>query len=113
MDWDELLDDMTAVVVDTFAVSLVYERAEAPGVLIDKTPSGAPLTCIYDVETVDGAEGGSLSVANRRTIIDVRLDDLGFVPSTKDFVRVPAGRFSILNKDESSSGMMKLQLRKV
>jgi len=112
MDWEELLDGMTAVVADTFAVSLVYERAEQPGVLIDKTPSGAPLTCIYDVEVADAAEGGSLTVSNRRTVIDVRLADLGFVPAKKDRVTVPAGTFTVLDKDQSTSGMMKLELRK-
>lgn len=109
MDWEDLLNDMTETVAETFAVSLIYERA-ATGEVFDKTPRGTPLTAIYDTGTVDSKDGASLAVSNRITVIDIRLADLDFIPAKRDRVTIPAGSFEVLDKDPSSSGMMKLKL---
>lgn len=110
-DWDALLDDMTATVAGTFPKCITYTRLEL-GTVHDKTPSGTPLTAIYDVVEADTTEGPSRTVTNRRVVIDIRLADLGFDPMQRDLVTVHGiGDFTVLNRIPSSSGMMKLVLR--
>jgi flagellar basal body rod protein FlgG len=113
MDWDSLLDDMTAVIAETFPKRITYHRAET-NTDHDTTPTGSPLTGIYDIQSVDTRENsGTLTVTNRQIVLDVRLADLGFKPATKDGVDVQGeGSFTVLALFPSSSGMTKLQLRK-
>ncbi|MCW1412206.1 hypothetical protein OLZ32_28045 [Rhizobium sp. 1AS11] len=113
MDWDSLLDDMTAIVAETFPKGITYHRLET-GTTHSTTPSGAPLTAIYDISATDTRDnGGTLAVNNRQIIIDVRIADLGFEPATKDRVDVDGkGSFTVLALMPSSSGMTKLLLRK-
>jgi hypothetical protein len=111
MDWTGLLDGMTGVVRDTFGDPVSYYRAET-GTTHTTTPSGAPLTAVFDVESIDSKDGASLTASNRRTVIDIRLADLGFVPAKNDEATVRGTTYFVMDKDPSSSGNMKLQLRK-
>lgn len=111
MNWNGLLDGMTAVVRDVFGDPISYYRAET-GTTHTTTPSGAPLTAVFDVETIDSKDGASLAASNRRTVIDIRIADLGFVPAKNDEATVRGVSYLVLDKDPSSSGNMKLQLRK-
>jgi hypothetical protein len=113
MDWDSLLDDMTSVVAGTFPKRITYHRLET-GTDHDTTPSGAPLTGVYDIQTVETRDNGAtLTVNNRQIVLDIRNADLGFKPATKDGVEVEGeGSFTVLALFPSSSGMTKLQLRK-
>lgn len=88
---------------------ILYERVET-GEVIDKRPDGQQLTAVYDVVAAESIDGFSLSVSNRITVIDVRIDDLGFTPASRDFVTVKGQRFMVTKRIPSSSGMMKLQL---
>lgn len=113
MDWDSLLDDMTATIAETFPKRITYHRVET-NTDHDTTPSGKPLTGIYDIKSVDTRDnGGTLGVNNRQIILDVRNADLGFKPAAKDELEVEGeGSFKVLTVNPSSSGMTQLQLRK-
>lgn len=111
MDWDQLLDDMTATIAETFPKRIIYTRVD--GTTHTETPDGKPLTGVFDYQAVESRDGASLGITNRQTILDVRLADLGFDPETRDTVSVDGeGSFTVLAKYPSSSGMMKLHLRK-
>ena len=110
--WDDLLDIATEAVRDVFSVPLTYVRLETD-TTHTTTPSGEPLTAIFDVIPAESNEGVSLTVANRITVIDVRLADLGFDPAVKDRVTINGKSYDVNKRLPSSSGMMKLQLREV
>lgn len=106
-DWHGLLDDMTAIVRDTFgeAVSVAYWRAETAAI--------TPITAIFDYEREGLDAGGTLTVASRIPVLDVRNADLGFEPLPDDEVTISGhGVFRVIDTYPDSSKNTKLHLRK-
>jgi hypothetical protein len=113
MDWNGLLDGMTDIVRDTFSQPIIFTPGDT-GIPISTKPDGTPLTAILDYDAADSKEG-SATITNRLTIIDVKLADIGGItPKKRDAVQfVDTGEeFEVNQRIPSSSGMMKLELRK-
>lgn len=111
MDWNGLLDGMTRLIADTFPEPISYYRVSTD-TTHTVTVTGAPLTGVFDYEAVETREGASLGVNNRQTVVDIRLADLGFEPESKDRVEIAGKTYDVLTKHPTTSGMMKLYLRK-
>lgn len=111
-DWLGLLDGMTDLVRDTFGEPFSYTRAETGEVLTHSAATGLPLVAPFDPAHEPLEVGASVSVAGRIAVLDVKLSDLGFLPMKKDGVTVAGKSWDVLEKYASSSGMMKLHLRK-
>lgn len=95
---------MTTILVDTFKEPFVYVRAETGQIV-----NGFGIFD-YDHQPLD--TNASLGVSGRVTVLDVRLADLGFTPAKRDAVTVAGTEYVVNEKYPSSSGMMKLHLRK-
>lgn len=106
-DWAGLLDDMTAIVRDTFgeAVSVVYKQAE--------TGETKAIKAIFDYNREGLEAGGTVIVPGRIPVLDVRNADLGFEPSSDDEVTIAGfGNFRVIDTYPDSSKNTKLHLRK-
>lgn len=104
MDWDGLLDDMTAAVRDVFGEPVLYRRTE--------TGEDHEIHGVFDPDFKELEAGGTMPTLSKIPVLDVRVDDLGFEPSTEDRVTVGGKRYRIMSIWPSSSGMVKLQLRR-
>ena len=112
MDWNGLLDGMTGLIRDTFGEPYSYTRVSTGEVITESVVTGEPLTPPFDPTYSFEQDGTALSVGATIPVLDVKLSDLGFVPATKDEVTVGGTAYIINAKIPSSSGMMKLHLRK-
>lgn len=112
MDWTGLLDGMTDLVRDTFGEPFTYTRLETGEVLTVSADSGIRLTGVFDPAHEPLEAGGALPAGGRIAVLDIKLADLGFLPMKKDGVTVAGKSWEVNEKYVSSSGMMKLHLRK-
>lgn len=113
MDWTGLLDGMTDLVRDTFGEPFTYTRLETGTTITHSVVTGLPLVAPFDPDHAPFEVGGSVPVSGRITVLDVKLSDLGFEPMKKDEVTVAGKAWAVNEKQASSSGMMKLALRKL
>lgn len=95
---------MTTVLVGAFKEPFVYVRTETGQVV-----NGFG---IYDIDHLPLDTNAALGVAGRVTVLDVRVADLGFTPAKRDQVTVGGIEYVVNERYPSSSGMMKLHLRK-
>ncbi|RVH56276.1 hypothetical protein CN213_16140 [Sinorhizobium meliloti] len=112
MDWNGLLDGMTGIVRDTFGEPFTYTRLETGETLTHSVATGEELRGIYDAAWSPEQDGTALRVSASIPVLDVKLSDLGFEPATKDQLTVDGVSYQVNDKIPSSSGMMKLHLRK-
>lgn len=111
-NWTGLLDRMTRTVRATFGEPVSYFRFET-GQTITTRPDGEPLTGIFDPDHEPlSASPGSVEVNSRIVVLDMRVADLGFVPLEEDKATVKGVTYRVMKVHPSSSGMMKLQLRR-
>lgn len=108
MDWEGLLEGATAIVRDTFGEPFSYVRA-SDGYTVD------PVTAIFDPDFVEMAGNGAQQVSARMIVVEVRNEDIGGEPKLEDrFTRKKTGvTYRVSVPMPSSSGMTKVQLRKV
>ncbi|RWQ35844.1 MAG: hypothetical protein EOS20_17375 [Mesorhizobium sp.] len=109
MEWDGLLDSLTAVVRDTFreSVFVIYKRTETGAIKTD-------LAAIFDYSPEALEAGGSLPTRSRIPVLDVRNADLGFEPLPDDEVTISGhGVFRVIDTLRDSSKNTKLHLRKI
>jgi hypothetical protein len=105
MDWNGLLDGMTAIVRDTFGEPVSY-WIEATGETIE-------IIGIFDPDFKEVAAGGTMPTLSKVPMLEVRVDDIGVDPMQGDRVTVQGRRYLVSAPWPSSSGMVKLQLRKI
>jgi len=103
MDWNGLLDAMTATVRDTFGEPVSYVRSDGQAVEI---------TGVYDPDYKPVEVGGTMQTLSNRIVLDVREADIGLPATTDDTLRVKGRRFRVMAIWPSSSGMVKLELRR-
>lgn len=104
MDWDGLLDDMTATVRDVFGEPVLYSRTE--------TGEDHEIRGVFDPDFKELEAGGTMPTLSKIPVLEIRVADLGFNPSTEDRVTVQGKRYRMQAIWPSSSGMVKLQLRR-
>lgn len=112
MDWNGLLDGMTGIVRDTFGEHFTYTRLETGETLTHSVVTGEELRGVFDPTYSPAQDGTALTVSATVPMLDIKLSDLGFVPATKDQLTVGGANYQVNDKIPSSSGMMKLLLRK-
>ncbi len=112
MDWNGLLDGMTCIVRDTFGEPFTYTRLETGETLTHSVATGEELRGIFDPTWSPEQDGTALRVSATIPVLDVRISDLGFTPASKDQITVAGADWQVNDKIPSSSGMMKLHLRK-
>lgn len=106
MNWSGHLEGLTATVVETFGVPVLYVRAETGETFEDIE---APFDPSHEPFNV----GGSVEVSARVPVIDVRLSDIGgHEPEEDDRVTIDGVTYRVVDTQASSSGMMKAQLRR-
>lgn len=108
MDWEGLLEGATAIVRDTFGEPFTYVR-HSDGHKVE------PVTAIFDPDFVEMAGNGAQQMAARMIVVEVRDSDIGGEPKLEDrFTRHKTGiTYRVSTPMPSSSGMTKVQLRKV
>lgn len=113
MDWTGLLDGMTGIVRDTFGEPFTYTPVQTGIEITSSVITGEPLRGVFDPAHEPLDAGGSIGAAGRITVLDIRLADIGLLPMKKDAVSVSGRDWEVIEKYPSSSGMMKLSLRKL
>lgn len=114
MDWNGLLAGMTATVRDTFGEPVSYWKFGTPtDQWITERVDGGPLTGIYDPDSAAlAAAGGDVPLNSTMQVLEMRVADLGFSPDEEDRAIVQGRTYRVVAVFPSSSGMVKLQLRK-
>lgn len=104
MDWNGLLDGMTATVRDTFGEPVSYTREE--------TGETIELVGIFDPDFKEVTAGGAMPTLSKVPVLEVRVDDVGADPVQGDRVVIKGKAYIVAAPWPSSSGMVKLQLRR-
>lgn len=113
MDWTGLLDGMTDLVRDTFGEPFTYTPQATGVTLTHSVATGSPLIAPFDPSHEPLDAGTAIGIAGRIAVIEIKLSDIGVDPMKKDGVTVAGKSWEVNEKFPSSSGMMKLHLRKL
>jgi|GEM_PF-4019569 len=102
--WQDLLNNMTAQVRDTFGQSVTYTRK--------KTGEVFEILAVFDIGYNLSEAGGTMGANIPVKELDIRLSDIGHQrPQQGDKVLIDGTSYQVTDVKQSTSGMMKAVLR--